>query len=129
MNYIIIAIFSVVFLFLLMQVWIVIKTKSNKVKDLSGISGEIGKAISNHKSLVLYFFSPSCSACKVQTPMVEELKKSFPNIFSLDISKDINLARQFGVMATPTTLVVKNKVIKEVFLDAQRKEKLLSYLQ
>jgi thioredoxin 1 len=128
MNYIIVAIVSVVVLFFMMQIWIVRKTKSNKGKDLSGINGEMGKAISNHKSLVLYFFSPSCSACKVQTPMVEELKKSFPNIFSMDISKDINLARQVGVMATPTTFIVRDKIIQEVLIGSQSKDKLLKHL-
>jgi thioredoxin 1 len=129
MNYIIIAIVSVVVLFFLMQKWVVIKTKSNKGKDLSGINGEIGKAISNHKSLVLYFFSPSCSACKVQTPIVQELMKSFPNLFSMDISKDINLARQLGVMATPTTLIVRDRIIHEVLMGSQSKDKLLKHLQ
>jgi thiol-disulfide isomerase/thioredoxin len=129
MNYFLIIIAAVIALFFLMQIWIVRKTISSKGKELNNISGEIGKAIAKYQSLVLYFFTPTCAACRKQTPIVEELKKSFPNIISVDLSKGFSIGRQLGVMATPTTLVIENKVIKEVFLGAQRKEKILSYLR
>jgi thiol-disulfide isomerase/thioredoxin len=115
--------------YFLIIIWIVRKTISSKGKELNNISGEIGKAIAKYQSLVLYFFTPTCAACRKQTPIVEELKKSFPNIISVDLSKGFSIGRQLGVMATPTTLVIENKVIKEVFLGAQRKEKILSYLR
>jgi thioredoxin 1 len=129
MNYVLIITFSIIALFFLMQIWIVRKTKSRKGKQLENVGGEIGKAMAKHQSLILYFFTPTCAACRTQTPIIEELKKSFPNIFSFDLSKDLNIGRQLGVMATPTMLVIENKIIKEVFLGAQRKEKILSYLR
>lgn len=128
MSYIIYAVVALLGLFFLLQVWIIRKTKANKGKDLGGINGEIGKAISNHKSLLIYFFSSSCSACRVQTPIVEELKKTFPNVFSIDISENLQLARQIGVMATPTTYIVQDRLIQEVFMGSQPKDKLLKYL-
>jgi thioredoxin 1 len=129
MNYVLIIIVAILVLFFLMQIWIVRKSKSRKGKQLDNVGGEIGKAMAKHQSLILYFFTPTCAACRTQTPMVEELKKSFPNIFSVDLLKDLSIGQQIGVMATPTTLVIENKVIKEVFLGAQRKEKILSYLR
>ncbi len=105
--------------FILMNLSIVLRAKLRKGKSAPDIGGEIGKAIDKHEKVLLYFYSPTCSACKVQTPIIDKLIGSIDNkvrIFKIDVSKDMDVALKFGVIGTPSTVVIENGKIKEFFV-------------
>ncbi|MCX8009630.1 MAG: thioredoxin family protein [Ignavibacteria bacterium] len=81
--------------------------------------------IMNEKNL-FYFYSPNCSACKVQAPIIEKLKSELKNIYSIDISKDVSFARTFGIMATPSVVVVNKGRIEDYLIGVQKEETLKS---
>jgi thiol-disulfide isomerase/thioredoxin len=123
--YIILAIVIVIFL---LQFLMIIAAKKSKGKKLKGLNGKLKGLENNGSKGLVYFFSPSCHACKAQTPIIKELQSSNRNIFDVDISKDMETARIFGIKATPTTMIVENGTINQVLLGVKQKDVLKSYL-
>ena len=118
-----------VFLFFSLQYLMVFQAKRSKGIKVSGLQGRLKALERNGSKGLVYFFSPGCRACKYQTPIIKELQSSNKNIFDVDISKDLQTARVFGIKATPTTVLVENGVVKQVLLGVKQKEDLKSYLR
>ncbi len=85
-----------------------------------------GRRVDFIKDGVIYFYSERCGACKIMKPEVEKLKKSV-EVLELDVSKPegFQKAKDLGIMATPTTLVVKDGIIKRVFVGVVRHQRIL----
>lgn len=61
--------------------------------------------------VVLDFYSDTCMPCKMLSPVLEELGKSYKDklkICKLNINENAQLADEYGVMAVPTLMYVKN---------------------
>ncbi|MEN3029196.1 MAG: thioredoxin family protein [Aquificaceae bacterium] len=85
-----------------------------------------GKAFEGLKDGVVYFYSERCGACRVMKPEVERLKERV-EVLELDVTKPegYRLAQELGVIATPTTLVVKGGIIRKVFVGVIRHQRIL----
>ncbi len=85
-----------------------------------------GRRVDFIKDGVIYFYSERCGACKIMKPEVEKLKKSV-EVLELDVSKPegFQKAKDLGIMATPTTLVVKDGIIKRVLVGVVRHQRIL----
>jgi len=57
------------------------------------------------------------------------LKKQNFNTLSVDISKDLQLARVFGIMGTPSIALMKGNLVKEFFVGYQAEERLIKEYQ
>jgi len=110
-------IIGLILAFVLMQVYLVIKSKRTAGKPIpfENINNLVAEKIKNKKGL-LYFFSPNCHSCKTQTPIIDKLKNEFPNIISIDLSKDIGTARAFSIMGTPAIVFVNNNFVDSIHL-------------
>ena len=78
------------------------------------------------KEGILYFYSPSCGVCKRMEPVIDSLSGKV-KVKKVDVSQKegLRLARDFGILGTPTTVVFKGGKVVKVFLGFQREEKLL----
>ncbi|MBU1221760.1 thioredoxin family protein [Myxococcota bacterium] len=102
--------------FIGIQLLTVMKIKKQKGKPAPNIDGKAGKIIENGGTALFYFHSPRCSACKKMTPFMRELEKKHQNIFTYDLTSDLAAARAFGVLATPTSIIVSKNTIQEILL-------------
>ncbi len=123
----VIAGFALVFFSL--QFVMITSAKKAKGKKITGLQGKLKILERNGSKGLVYFFSPGCRACKYQTPIIKELQSSDKNIFDVDISKDMQTAKVFGIKATPTTILVENGIVKQVMLGVKQKEDLKTYLR
>jgi thioredoxin 1 len=98
-------------------VWINGKLKSGK--DIPPFSGEIGERIQKGERLLLYFYTPSCGACKSMTPVIDDMKKDNKNIYTINLTRDYEIGKKFGVMGTPATIVVNQSKIAQYILGAR----------
>jgi len=117
-----------VLLVFVLQVSMIISAKKSKGKKITGLTGRLKALERNGSKGLIYFFSPTCRTCKYQTPIIKELQSKNRNIFDVDISKDMQTARVFGIKATPTTILMENGAVKEVLLGVKQKEDLKAYL-
>lgn len=83
------------------------------------------------KTVLLDFFAPWCSACRMTEPVMQEIEKERLDIKvgKVNVDEQPELASQFGVMSIPTFVVLKNgKVVKQA-VGAQSKQAIFDLLQ
>ena len=85
-----------------------------------------GKQASIIKDGLVYFYSERCGACKMMKPEIEKLKEKL-EVLEIDVGRPegLKVAQEFGVMATPTSILIKDGIIKKVFVGFTRHEKIL----
>jgi thioredoxin len=114
--------------FMGMQYIMILRSRRNKGKRVGQVGGKIGRAMAAGGRAVVYFYSPSCRACKYQTPVIDRLISDGHKVHKVDISRDMATARKFGVMATPTTVVLDGDEIVEFLVGAKTEDKLRQML-
>ncbi|MBE6929662.1 MAG: thioredoxin, partial [Ruminococcaceae bacterium] len=74
------------------------------------------EVINSEKKVLLDFWAPWCSPCRIVVPMVEEIAKERPDIKVGKINVDENpeLAARFRIMSIPTLVVMENgKIVNQ----------------
>jgi thioredoxin 1 len=70
------------------------------------------KRIRTGKKTVLYFYTPSCGACKVQEPIIQRIQQRYPEaVFKIDASRNREAASSYGVMGVPFIAFIENSTI------------------
>lgn len=120
---------GIIGVFSLMQIMIAIKSRMQKNKPAPELKGKYGEALKSNSASLFYFYSPGCRACKPMTPLIEKMGKTNPQVFKIDVSREMEIARSFGIMATPSTILVKDGIIKEFLLGPQSESALANLIQ
>jgi thiol-disulfide isomerase/thioredoxin len=87
-------------------------------QPLPELPGSLGKSISGAKQGLVYFFSPGCAACRPITPKIQALSGKNENVFAVDVTENLDLARALKVMATPSTLEIGEGRVLDVHIGA-----------
>lgn len=72
---------------------------------------EFTQIINENKPTVVDFFATWCGPCKMQAPILEDVKGRVgdkANIIKVDIDKNPELANQYNVRSVPTIIMFKN---------------------
>jgi thioredoxin 1 len=105
--------------FVVTRLFVWINGKIKMGKEIPPFSGEIGERIRKGDRLLLYFYTPACGACKSMTPVIDEMKKDNNNIYKINLTRDYEIGKIFGVMGTPATILVNQSKIDQYFLGAR----------
>jgi thioredoxin 1 len=82
-------------------------------QQLPSLPGAVGARITGAATGLVYFFTPTCAACRPITPRMKAMAERGGAVFPIDATQDPQLAAAFSVMATPTTVEVKaGRVVK-----------------
>lgn len=103
-------------LLIILQLVIVINAKKRRGRRILGVGGPLGDAVNSGDRVLAYFYSPTCAECRTQTPIIDILQREYPNVYKVDVGEHFEAARAFGVMATPTTVLVDQSKIVDVFV-------------
>lgn len=69
------------------------------------------KMIGGSTPTLVDFFATWCGPCKMQAPILEQLKKTVgdtANIIKVDIDRNQDLAAKYRVQSVPTLIIFKN---------------------
>lgn len=110
--------------FVIIQIYFIKKIKSKKGTILKLDDDEFSYLIKDKKKLMVYFWTETCSACRRQTPIMNILKREFPNVFLYNLTDNPSVARKLGIMAVPTILIIDNYKITDVLVGVQDENKL-----
>lgn len=127
MQFLLYVLMAVSALILLMQaavLWRARKAQGKAAPDTSLIDGEAAP----YPRRVYYFHARHCAPCKAMTPVIDKLSQDHPNLVKVDIGQHLELARRFGVSATPTFMVVEDGHIRKVKLGGMREAQLRALL-
>ena len=77
----------------------------------------IGKRVNFINEGIIYFYSPKCGACKAMEKhlksLPEDIKVRKINVFD---EENADIIKEFNILATPTTFIVKGGKISNVFV-------------
>lgn len=77
---------------------------------------------------VYYFYSAHCGPCRASTPIVDRLRPAHRNLIKVDVAQHVDLARTFGIAATPSFIAVEDGVITKVRLGGLSEAQILGLL-
>lgn len=72
---------------------------------------DFNKMIGGSVPTLVDFFATWCGPCKMQSPILEQLKTSVgdkANIIKVDIDRNAELANRYRVQSVPTLIIFKN---------------------
>lgn len=78
---------------------------------------------------VYYFYATHCGPCRAMTPVVDRLREIHRNLIKINIAEAPDLARGFGIAATPSFVLVEGGAIRQVKLGGQSEKQLLMMIQ
>ena len=88
------------------------------------------EVLNSDKPVLMDFWAPWCSPCRMVVPLIEEIAKerSDIKIVKINVDEEQELAMQFGVMSIPTLVVMKNGKIVNQVTGARPKAQILAML-
>ena len=93
-----------------------------------GLEEGLAATIRSRGKALLYFYSPHCGPCRAMTPVIDRLAGVRDNVFKFDVSREMAVARQFSVMATPTVVLATPEGIGKVILGPASEAQLMGLL-
>ncbi|MET0103138.1 MAG: thioredoxin family protein [Sedimenticola sp.] len=127
MSWIVVGITTLFSLFLLFQLMVVWQARKQVGRPQPETASPL--KIDSTRPALLYFHSPQCSPCRAMTPVITEMGESDDNVISIDITRDMELARAYRVRATPTVVVVESGTITKVLVGQKSRTTLLNLIQ
>jgi len=79
--------------------------------------------------LLVYFHSARCGMCQIMTPVVERVAAGRDDVVLIDVGAAPGLARDLGVMATPSIAVVEKGVVSRVLVGARTEARIRALLE
>ena len=129
MNNFVLVIVGIIGLFVILQFLMKFRSWSRRGKPAPRVGGALGKSILKGDKILAYFYSPTCRACKTQEKYLPGVQEKFKNIYRINTAREQETAHAFGVIGTPTTIVIKNGIIKDYFVGITAVPKLLHSLE
>jgi len=109
---VLIATFIVVFLlFNLLPLWRAWRARGQPVPGLDALLDAHQRRAPR---LLVYFWSPACGPCRAMTPVIDRLAAETGCVIKLNVAESPALARQFGVLATPSLARVERGRIRDL---------------
>ncbi len=111
-NVLLVVVLAIVGLMVGMQVLVRSRARAMRGKDVPALPGDLGRQLTGAPRALLYFFSPSCGACRPLTPRFTALSRSNPAVHLVDVAQDLGVARSFQVMGTPSVIeIAEGKIV------------------
>jgi thiol-disulfide isomerase/thioredoxin len=112
---------------LAMQVWTWLSARRARGRPAPD-TAQVDGAAAADRVRVYYFYATHCGHCRSMTPRVDRLRQTHRNLIKLDIAESRELARAFGVAATPGLVQVVDGLIRRVQLGGISEARLLAML-
>ena len=116
---------AIVMLWRLLPLYRSRQMRGRSVPDINSLLSERQKVSSR---LLIYFWSPKCVMCKAMSKSINELAESHDNILKIDVMQNMEISAGFGVMGTPSLILVNDGKIEKMMVGAKTKPQISGIL-
>jgi thiol-disulfide isomerase/thioredoxin len=87
------------------------------------------KRIRSGARTILYFYTPTCPACRTQDPIIRKIRKRYPDtVFRIDASTNQQAASAYGVVDVPHFAFIEGGKLVMTQAGAQREATIVAFL-
>lgn len=81
--------------------------------------------------VVVDFFATWCGPCKMLSPVMDNISNDLQDIkfFKVDVDKNEDIAREYGIMSIPTIIIFNNGEIVNTLVGLRSKDELLEVIK
>jgi thioredoxin 1 len=128
MDYLPHIVVALVVLFALFQLRVLFAAKRRKGTPAPPLEDLLGAGVAADGPTVFYFYGEHCGPCRAIAPMVDALAERHGNLIKIDVVRQPEVARRFGIMATPAFVLIADGTIEEVALGRVSERQLEAWL-
>jgi thioredoxin 1 len=128
---VVLAVIVVVFAFLIILPRVLMGLKTAKLKGQPAPTPhkQSAKRIKSGAKTILYFFTPTCGACRMQEPLIQKIRQHHPDaIFKIDASTNREAASAYGVMGVPFLAFIEDGKLISAKAGVQSEEAIVNFL-
>ena len=110
---------------------VIVMNKEMFIKDVFDYEKSEEWKYKGDKPAIIDLYADWCGPCKMVAPILEELSKEYAGkiyIYKVNVDKEPELARDFGIQSIPTIWFVPMKGEPQVNMGALSKEQLKGYI-
>ncbi len=124
MEYLPFILIGVMAVFMAMPLFIWLGSKRMQGRDAPDCAALLTAEQRGRDKLLFYFYSEHCGPCRTLAPLIDTMAERYGNVVKVDVTQQPAAARQFGVRATPTLVLVDGGKVVKVMLGAVSEKQL-----
>ena len=89
------------------------------------------KTVINEGNVVVDFFATWCGPCKMLSPVMDEISNELSdiNFYKVDVDKNEDIAREYGIMSIPTIIIFENGKVVNTLVGLRSKTELIDVIK
>jgi len=116
-------------IFMLWQLIPSIRARQMRGRPVPEINALLNSKQKASTRLLVYFWSQRCVMCNGMSKIIDELAESHDGILKVDIMHNMEITAEFGIMGTPSLVLVKDGKIEQMLVGAKTKPQILKILE
>ena len=118
-----------IIVFLLWQLYPLLRARQLQGTEAPQLDDVVSEDQIDLKQLLFYFWSPACVMCRNVTPVIDKLMESRNDVVKLNVVDQMDIAKRFKIMGTPTLVLIQQGKITKILVGAQSEARILSLLE